>query len=102
MSAEREGRRSAVPRLFERVLGRPHAAPSEPSADAPREQIAEDDRMRALETRLDHLESELEGLQDSVHREGARREEKLRALEQRTEPATLMRILSRYWRERRL
>ncbi|MDQ6807112.1 MAG: hypothetical protein M3065_19620 [Actinomycetota bacterium] len=59
-------------------------------------------RFRALETRISHLESLLEGLQDSVHRESARQSKRIAELEARTEPAALAIALSRNARDRGL
>ncbi len=59
-------------------------------------------RVRALETRISHLEALLEGLQDSVHRESARQSKRIAELEARTEPAALAVALSRNARDRGL
>jgi hypothetical protein len=58
--------------------------------------------VRALETRIAHLEQLLEGLQDSVHRESERQGKRIAELEARTEPAALGEALSRDARERGL
>ena len=58
--------------------------------------------LRALEARIEHLESMIEGLQDAVHREAVRNEERLDQIEQRLEPGELSRALSRDARERGL
>jgi hypothetical protein len=63
------------------------AAP--PSASAP-----EQDRLRALQTRVEHLEALLQGLQDSVHRDSLRRDKQFAELEARLQPAALGRALS--------
>jgi hypothetical protein len=72
-----------------------------PGAPAP-EPFADSDpvRLRALEARISHLETLLEGLQDSVHRESARQTKRIAELEARTEPAALAIVLSRNARDR--
>jgi hypothetical protein len=45
------------------------------------------------------LEALVEGLQDSVHREAARHDKEMRALEARTQPSEVARTLERYSRE---
>jgi len=60
------------------------------------------DRVQALETRLAHLESMIEGLQDAVHREGVRTNSRLDEVERRIDPAELSRELSRDRRKRGL
>jgi hypothetical protein len=64
-------------------------------ADRQGEQIA------ALESRLNYLESLVEGLQDAVHRDSVRHGRELRDLEQRTAPAEMSRSLAERDRERR-
>jgi hypothetical protein len=60
------------------------------------------DRVQAIETRLGHLESMIEGLQDAVHREALRASARIDEIERRIEPAELARTLSRDRRERGL
>jgi hypothetical protein len=60
----------------------------------------QDGRLEALERRVGHLETLIEGLQDSVHRETVRHEREIRELQRKTEPAELSRALSRDARER--
>jgi uncharacterized coiled-coil protein SlyX len=59
-------------------------------------------RVADIERRLAHLESELEGLQDAVHRESVRRNEQAAELRHRTEPGEIARALSDDARERGL
>jgi hypothetical protein len=59
-------------------------------------------RLRALEERLDHVEAMLEGLQDSVHRESVRRGDQIDELQKSTTPGRLRRTLNRDARERGL
>jgi len=42
--------------------------------------------MEILDARLEHLEAELEGLQDAIHRQSILRDERLDELDRRTEP----------------
>ena len=55
-----------------------------------------------LELRIGHLEEQLRGLQDSVHRESVRYDGRIAELEARTEPGALAVALSRDARERGL
>jgi len=55
-----------------------------------------------LELRIVHLEEQLRGLQDSVHRENVRYDGRLGELEARMEPSALAVALSRDARERGL
>ncbi|HEX2103584.1 MAG TPA: hypothetical protein VHF51_08020 [Solirubrobacteraceae bacterium] len=48
----------------------------------------------ALEARLDHVESELEGLQDAVHRQAVRERETVEDLRRRLAPERIARELS--------
>ena len=58
--------------------------------------------LQELELRIVHLEDQLRGLQDSVHRENVRYDGRLADLEARTEPSALAVALSRDARERGL
>ena len=60
------------------------------------------DELRALEARITHLEQLVQGLQDSVHRESTRLDERIGELEARIQPAALVRSLSEDARERGL
>ena len=51
-------------------------------------------RLERLEERLAHLEALVEGLQDAVHRDSTRHEERMAALERKTEPEALAKALS--------
>jgi TolA-binding protein len=74
-----------------------HPPETEPKPDQPKP-----DQLRALEARVEHLEALLQGLQDSVHREGSRQEKRLTDLEARTQPGALGKALSHDARERGL
>jgi len=54
----------------------------------------------ALEVRIAHLESMIEGLQDAVHRESVRTDERLEELRRQIEPAQLSRTISAEQRKR--
>jgi uncharacterized coiled-coil protein SlyX len=61
-----------------------------------------DDRVPALERRIAHLEQMIEGLQDAVHRETVRTQNRLDEIARELEPAELTRKLSKDARERGL
>jgi uncharacterized coiled-coil protein SlyX len=61
-----------------------------------------DDRVPALEQRIQHLEAMIEGLQDAIHRESLRTNNKLEEMRKRLEPAELTRAISREERRRGL
>lgn len=87
--------------ILDRVvrLGRGRrAADAAPEAD----DAGHERRIEALEERIDQLEALLEGLQDAVHRESVREDERIGALEKRTEPSEIARALNRDARERGL
>jgi uncharacterized coiled-coil protein SlyX len=67
-----------------------------------RSKKAPDDRIASLETRVSHLEAMIEGLQDSVHRETMRSNDRLDEMERKIEPSELSRRLSKDARERGL
>ena len=50
--------------------------------------------LRPLEQRLEHLEALVEGLQDAVHRDSLRHEERMADLERKTEPESMAKALS--------
>ena len=62
----------------------------------------EQDQLRALEARIEHLEALVQGLQDSVHRESLRHAKRITELEARIRPAALGKALSDDARERGL
>ena len=89
-----------LPRLLDRVIKQRRSV-ADQSDKGPTE-IDADARIATLERRIDELESLLEGLQDSVHREAARQQRELRELWQRTDAAELTRSLSQYSQRRGL
>ena len=60
------------------------------------------ERIEALERRMRHLETMIEGLQDAVHREITRTNDQIDQLRRRTEPGELSRALSEDARHRGL
>ena len=58
--------------------------------------------MEAVEARIEHLEAELEGLQDAVHRRAVLEDDSIGELRKRTEPDQIARDLSRDARSRGL
>lgn len=50
--------------------------------------------LRRLEARLQHLETLVEGLQDAIHRDAIRHEERMDELEHKTRPEVLAKALS--------
>jgi hypothetical protein len=59
-------------------------------------------QMQRLEERVSHLEALVEGLQDAVHRDSVRHEERMSELERKTEPTELAKALSDDTRRRGL
>jgi hypothetical protein len=76
------------------------ASDREPTGDPV--QPGADSALRELELRVSHLEQQLRGLQDSVHRENVRHTGKLADLAARMDPAALAVALDRDARERGL
>jgi hypothetical protein len=83
-----------------RQVRRAAATAAEPGKPAP--YVSEPDHLRALEARVEHLESLVQGLKDSVHREFSRHAKLIAELEARTQPAVLGKALSDDARERGL
>jgi hypothetical protein len=61
-----------------------------------------ENRIETLETRVEHLEAELEGLQDAVYRRAILDDEHIDELRRRTAPEQLARDLSQDARRRGL
>ena len=53
-----------------------------------------DPQLVEIQKRLAHLEAELEGLQDAVHRESVRQDKQIHSLIESTQPAAVARALS--------
>jgi hypothetical protein len=84
--------RAGVIRLWRRRSG---ARSGSGSPDAGWEQ-----RLETLAARVEHLEAELEGLQDAVYRQAVREQEDIGELRRRTEPEQLARDLGQDARRR--
>jgi hypothetical protein len=69
--------------LRERIAGLTRARPAPPPDD-----------LQRLSERLGHLEALVEGLQDAVHRDAVRHEERLAELERMMQPEALAKALS--------
>jgi uncharacterized coiled-coil protein SlyX len=76
----------------------PHDAKHKPVIAPP--DAGSERRMEILEARVAHLEAELEGLQDAIHRQAVLRDERLDELDRRTEPHQIARALSQDARKR--
>ena len=84
-------RRSGVLGRLSALLRSARERRAAPSADAT---ARPDPRSDALHARIDRLEAMVEGLQDAVHRESVRQNERMDELQRRTEPGELRRALS--------
>jgi len=62
--------------------------------------VSADGRIRKLERRVADLERLVEGLQDAVHREWVRGDDRTAALERKTQPGEIARALSEDARRR--
>jgi hypothetical protein len=58
--------------------------------------------LEPLRRRLEHLETLVEGLQDAVHRDSVRHEQRMAELERKTQPEALAKALSEDARRRGL
>jgi TolA-binding protein len=83
--------------LLDRVIQQRRSAKAEAPADPG--EVDHEQRIRALEQRVDELESLLQSLQDSVHREAARQGREIEALEAKTQAPAVARALDKYSRE---
>jgi hypothetical protein len=74
------------------------------TAKAPRKAAPDDGTIaqQVLQTRIEHLEQLVEGLQDSMHRQSERYGKRITELEARIEPAALSVALTKDARERGL
>jgi hypothetical protein len=93
-SREREGLLARV-RHIRRIAAADEPAQSSAGRPAP-------NGLEALEARIKHLEQQLAGLQDSVHRESLRQGQRLSELEAQVKPAAMRVALSDDARERGL
>ena len=86
-----------LPRLLERVVQQRRASAAETEPEG--EQADQDQRIRALEARIDSLEALIEGLQDSVHRESVRRAHEIDEINRQIQPGETARTLGKHARE---
>jgi hypothetical protein len=94
MDGDREG---LIARI--RQVSRVAAARARPQANADQPW---DERLRTLAARLAHLEQQVQGLQDSVHRESARRDKLIAELQTRAQPGAMGAALADDARQRGL
>jgi hypothetical protein len=87
-----------VGQLLERVIQQRRSANAATGSE--RDEVDHEQRIRALEQQVGHLESLLEGLQDSIHREAARHDKEMEALEAKIQAPEMARALDKYSRER--
>jgi hypothetical protein len=80
--------------LIERIRQLRHTTEAAREPAPERANKREQDHVRALEDRVEHLEKLVQGLQDSVHRESSRQAKRIAELEARVQPAALGRALS--------
>jgi hypothetical protein len=64
------------------------------AASARRYAQRRDEDLRRLTQRLEHVEALVEGLQDQVHRDAVRHEERMAELERKIQPEVLAKALS--------
>jgi hypothetical protein len=88
-----EPKPATIAQRLSRVWRRRRSAGVRPSVRSP--DVAWEHRVETLETRLEHLEAELEGLQDAVYRQAVLEDEHIDELRRRTAPEQLARDLSR-------
>jgi hypothetical protein len=101
-SAVRQLTRPRAAALAERIAGawRGRRGDARPVAPAPHPDVER--RLDALDTRMEHLEAALEGLQDALYRQAIREDESRAALHRRTDPERIARELSADARRRGL
>lgn len=84
---EREG-------LIARIRQIRRATATTLASGKPPPNAAEQEHLRALESRVEYLEQLVQGLQDSVHRESSRHAKRIAELEMRVQPGALAKSLS--------
>jgi hypothetical protein len=90
--------------LFDRVIQQQRKSAAESPSSGPEDSSApeagaEATRLAEVERRISDLESMLESLQDSVHREAVRVSDDIDALTRRTRPAEILRAVNVLRRE---
>jgi hypothetical protein len=88
--------------LIERIRQIRRAADAANETGRSRAAGPEQVHLRALETRMTHLEQLVQGLQDSVHRESSRQSKRIADLEAQIQPGAIGKALSDDARERGL
>jgi hypothetical protein len=86
---------TAIAERLGRLWGRRRSSPRSPD-------LASQYREETLEARVEHLEAELEGLQDAVYRRAVVEDEQIDELRRRTAPEQVARDLSEDARKRGL
>ena len=99
-NAEAEGSRSAP--LAERLRGLWRRRRRGPAFNIATAEDDQERRLRTLEARIEHLEAQLEGLQDALYRHQVLVEGNIGQLRSRTEPEQMARDLSDDARKRGL
>lgn len=93
----KEPTKITITRRVRRLWRSREQRPNRPAPD-----VVWERRLATLEARSEHLELELEGLQDAVHRRAVHEDESIDELRSRTEPNQIARDLSRNARMRGL
>jgi uncharacterized coiled-coil protein SlyX len=89
-------------KLIARIRQMRRAGGSAATAAAASTENPTSDRLDALQARIAHLESLIEGLQDSVHRESDRQGKLIAQLQAQVDPAAMSAAISRDARDRGL
>jgi hypothetical protein len=98
----RQPTRRQVAAFADRMAGAWRARHPDAETVAPSLDPEVERRLQALDTRMGHLEAELEGLQDALYRLAVREDESRAELRERTEPDRIARELSADARRRGL
>ena len=86
--------------IFERLAQlRPRRKSRGVASDSGRPYPTVTQRLEVVETRIEHLEAMIEGLQDAVHRESIRQRKEIDQLQKKAEPAEIRRALGQDARE---
>jgi hypothetical protein len=100
-SARNASLRAAVRRTLSERVGRLQRSKASEEPERPEPPAAEaDPRLEELRIRVERLESELEGLQDAMHREGVRQSKRIDELVKAIQPGAMARTLSEDARRR--
>jgi hypothetical protein len=98
----RQPTRRQVAAFADRMAGAWRARHPDAETVAPSLDPEVERRLQALDTRMGHLEAQLEGLQDALYRLAVREDESRAELRERTEPDRIARELSADARRRGL